>query len=136
MLQLNFKKVCENLFDLLPNGKSQIDTSKCSSRNDYMFARDFTLLNNQSVRIINTFLPPRTKKNLLELTNFELSDGFCQDLIVNAHGTEQFVRINECLNYRIFVYCSQISINRNSYVHPLIDVCRDIWDCFDDKQVA
>ena len=26
----------------------------------------------------------------VELRNFELSDGFCEDLIVNVHGTEKF----------------------------------------------
>ena len=41
-------------------------------------------------------------KNLFELKNFELSDGFCLDLIMNAHWTEKFVRISESSTYRVF----------------------------------
>ena len=37
-----------------------------------------------------------------ELTNFELSDGFCKDLMANAYGTKQFVQISESSNYRVF----------------------------------
>ena len=65
---------------------------------DFMFSQDLTLLNSQRVRIIETFLPQRTKivvqiSEKFELTNFELSDRFCQDLITNAHGTKKFVRL-------------------------------------------
>ena len=47
-----------------------------------MLGQDLTLLNNQRVRIIDTFLPQRTKifvqiSKMFELTNFKLSDGFC-----------------------------------------------------------
>ena len=65
-----------------------------------MLGQDPTLLNNQYVRIIDTFLPQRTKRIVrigekLELTNFELSGRFCKDLIADAHGTKKFVRISE-----------------------------------------
>ena len=49
-----------------------------------------------------------------ELTNFELSDRFCLDLIVNAHGTKKFVQISESSNCRVFeltgVDCIQLSV--------------------------
>ena len=46
----------------------------------------------------------KDRKRLFELTNFELSDGFCYDLIANAHGPKILfelvkVRIIGFLNY-------------------------------------
>ena len=62
-----------------------------------MFGRDLVLLNNRGVRIIDTFCLKGSTKFVrfykqFELTNFELSDGFCLNLIVNAHGTKKFFR--------------------------------------------
>ena len=47
---------------------------------------------------MDTFLPQRTKKFIrisekLELTNFELSDRFCYNLIVNAHGKKNLFEL-------------------------------------------
>ena len=44
-------------------------------------------------------------KNLFQLaksSNQRTSYGFCQDLIVNAHGTKKYVRISESSNYQVF----------------------------------
>ena len=77
-----------------------------------MFVQDLALLNNREVQIIDTFLPQRTKQFVrisekFELKNFELSDGLCNnDLIANAHGTKQFVRI--IFLYEVFA-CSFLS---------------------------
>ena len=59
-----------------------VDISKSSSSNGYLFSQDLVLLNNRGVRFIDTFLPQTTKKFVrisekFEITNFELSDGFC-----------------------------------------------------------
>ena len=73
-----------------------------------MFVHDLRLLNNQQVQIIDTFLPQIIKKFVrinekLELTNCKLlSVGFCQDLIVNAHGAENVVQISESSSYQVF----------------------------------
>ena len=37
-----------------------------------------------------------------ELTNFELSDGFCQDQIAITQKAKKLVRIGESSNYRVF----------------------------------
>ena len=53
---------------------------------------------------MDTFLPKtfvRVSENF-ELTNFKLSDGFCQDLIANARGNKGFLRISESLNCPVF----------------------------------
>ena len=70
MLQFNLK-ACHNLFVGSKSGEFKI-----------CLGQDVTLMNDQGVGIIDTFLPQRTKKfvrigKMFELMNFELSDGFC-----------------------------------------------------------
>ena len=57
---------------------------------------------------LQTFLlPQRTKKFVrinkkFELTNFELSDGFCSVLVIYPHGTKNIVQISKSSKYRVF----------------------------------
>ena len=77
----------------LPNADLPIGNSKCSSGDNSMFVQDFEL---------KTQFCLKGPKNLFELTNFELLDRLCLDLIVSAQGAEIFVRISESSNYRVF----------------------------------
>ena len=95
MIQSNLKSLSE-LICWSPSKEFQIDISKCSSRNDYVLGQDLTRSYDKWFRIINIFLPQRSKKFVrisekFELTNFELSDGFYRYLIANVHGTEIFI---------------------------------------------
>ena len=73
-----------------------------------------------------------------ELTNFELSDRFCSDLIVNAHETKKFVQISESSNCRVFeltgVDCIQLSVLATQDERWLLRLqTLPSWELYEDR---
>ena len=67
---IKFKKF---LILIWPNGELEIDNSKFSSSNDYMFGQSLKLLNCQEVKVIDSFSPLKTKKIVKISEKFELT---------------------------------------------------------------